>query len=114
MLFRSSAPNVDPAKLPDGVRLTSWRQLLDLGSLQEGEDHLAATARKAVARLSKATADRFAITTSIKISTPKGSITLPVEISSMEDGVVWIPENSVGSQRFTLGADSHITIGAGA
>lgn len=109
-----SAPNVDPAKLPDGVRLTSWRQLLDLGSLQEGEDHLAATSRKAVARLSKATADRFGITASIKISTSKGSIKLPVEVTSMEDDVVWIPENSVGSQRFTLGADSHITIGAGA
>lgn len=81
-----------------GVRLATWRQLLDLGTLQSDEEHLAGTARKPVARMSAATAAAHGISSSATISSAAGSITLPVLITEMPDDVVWIPENSVGSQ----------------
>jgi len=82
--------------------LATWRQLLDHGSLQVGEPHLAGTARPAVARLSATTANGYQAVT---VSTERGSITLPVEVSDLPDGVVWLPANSAGSTvRASLGA----------
>jgi NADH-quinone oxidoreductase subunit G len=82
--------------------LATWRQLLDNGSLQVDEPHLAGTARRVVARLSEATAKGYQVVT---VSTEWGSITLPVEVSDLPDGVVWLPANSGGSNvRVSLGA----------
>jgi NADH-quinone oxidoreductase subunit G len=82
--------------------LATWRQLLDNGSLQVDEPHLAGTARCVVARLSAATAKGYQAVT---VSTERGSITLPVEVSDLPDGVVWLPANSDGSNvRVSLGA----------
>ncbi|UJW33720.1 NADH-quinone oxidoreductase subunit G [Saccharothrix sp. AJ9571] len=75
--------------------LATWRQLLDKGSLQDGEPHLAGTARPVVARLSAATANGMETVT---VSTERGAITLPVEVADLPDGVVWLPGNSEGSQ----------------
>ncbi len=36
-----------------GSALSTWKQLVDNGSLQDGDDHYAATARAAVARVSQ-------------------------------------------------------------
>jgi NADH-quinone oxidoreductase subunit G len=96
------APRERPA-LGDGQAvLATWRQLIDKGSLQVDEPHLAGTARPVVARLSAATANGFGV---VKVSTDRGSITLPVEVSDLPDGVVWLPANSAGSQvRASLGA----------
>ena len=82
------------------LSLTSWRQLLDLGSLQEGEANLAGTARKAVAHISVGRAAQLGVGNAdhVKISSELGSITLPVEITEMADNKVWVPRNSVGSQ----------------
>jgi NADH-quinone oxidoreductase subunit G len=59
---RASAPEVAPASVPateyGEAVLAGWRMLLDSGRLQDGEPHLAGTARPAVARLSAATANR--------------------------------------------------------
>jgi NADH-quinone oxidoreductase subunit G len=90
-------------KVGDGqVVLATWRQLLDNGSLQVDEPHLAGTARPAVARLSAPTANGYQWVT---VSTDRGSITLPVEVSDLPDGVVWLPANSDGSNvRAALGA----------
>ena len=85
---------------PGQAILASWRHLLDLGVLQAGEKYLAATARPAVARLSGATAagigaiDGEAVT----VASDSGSITLPLLVTDMPDGVVWIPGNSPGSE----------------
>jgi NADH-quinone oxidoreductase subunit G len=83
--------------------LSSWRQLIDNGSLQDGEPHLKGTQRTPVARLSAKTAEGLG--TTVKVSTERGAITLPVEIADLPDGVVWLPGNSDGSAvAKTLGA----------
>ncbi|HET6502309.1 MAG TPA: NADH-quinone oxidoreductase subunit G, partial [Amycolatopsis sp.] len=85
------------------ARLATWRHLLDEGSLQDGEPHLAGTARAPVARLSARTAEHVGDT--VTVSTARGEITLPVEVADLPDGVVWLPANSPGSRvRRTLGA----------
>lgn len=82
--------------------LATWRELLDNGSLQADEPHLAGTARRTVARLPAATAGT--IGSEVTVSTDRGSITLPVQVADLPDGVVWLPANSNGSSvRRTLG-----------
>jgi NADH-quinone oxidoreductase subunit G len=84
------------------ARLATWRQLLDNGSLQVGEPHLAGTARRAVARVSAKAAQELGET--VTVSTDRGAVTLPVEVADVPEGVVWLPANSEGSRvRATLG-----------
>jgi NADH-quinone oxidoreductase subunit G len=82
------------------LHLTSWRLLLDLGTLQDGEANLAGTARKASARISKARANKLGVNDGelILISSDLGSLKLPVEISEMSDDAIWVPRNSIDSQ----------------
>ncbi|HJP76614.1 MAG TPA: NADH-quinone oxidoreductase subunit G [Pseudonocardiaceae bacterium] len=88
--------NPAPVPGPGQVKLATWRQLLDNGSLQINEPHLAATARMAVARLSEDTAARLGITFggTATVSTRHGSVTLPVLPGDLPPNVVWLPENS--------------------
>ncbi|HEU4347218.1 MAG TPA: NADH-quinone oxidoreductase subunit G [Actinoplanes sp.] len=91
--------------------LATWRQLLDRGSLQDGEPHLAGTAREPVAVVSAGTAAGLGLTDGAKLTvrTGQGAVTLPARLAPMPDGVVWLPANSPGSAvRRTLG------VGAGA
>ena len=92
-------PGEPPAPGPGQAILASWRMLLDAGRLQDGEPHLAGTARRPVARLSAATATEIGATHDhpVTISTEHGSITLPLQITDMPDRVVWLPMNSPGS-----------------
>ncbi|HEY2695393.1 MAG TPA: NADH-quinone oxidoreductase subunit G [Pseudonocardiaceae bacterium] len=85
-----------PVPGPGQVKLATWRQLLDNGSLQDNEPHLAATARMAVARLSEDTAAALGITfgETVTVSNRHGSITLPVLAADLPPNVVWLPENS--------------------
>jgi NADH-quinone oxidoreductase subunit G len=98
-----AAPDVAPGTPPQPGRgeavLTSWRMLLDSGRLQDGEPHLAGTARRPVLRISAATAAENEIATDdlATVSTERGAITLPVEIGVLPDRVVWVPLNSPGS-----------------
>jgi NADH-quinone oxidoreductase subunit G len=80
--------------------LASWRMLLDLGSLQDGEANLAGTARASCVRLSAQTATEIGVANGglVRVTSDAGSIALPLEISDMPDRVVWVPENSLGSQ----------------
>jgi NADH-quinone oxidoreductase subunit G len=96
---------------PGEAVLAGWRMLLDAGRLQDGEPHLAGTARPAVARLSASTAAGIGAVEGdhVRVSTDRGSITLPVEISEMADSVVWLPLNSVGS---AVHQDLGVTVGA--
>ncbi|MBC6457701.1 NADH-quinone oxidoreductase subunit G [Actinomadura sp. HBU206391] len=86
---------------PGEAVLATWRLLLDRGRLQDGEPYLAGTAKTAVARLSAATAAELAggtgVAEQVTVSTGRGEITLPVEITDMPDRVVWLPTNSTGS-----------------
>ncbi|MBU3707432.1 MAG: NADH-quinone oxidoreductase subunit G, partial [Mycobacterium sp.] len=79
--------------------LAGWRMLLDGGRLQDGEPHLAGTARPAVARVSAATAAGIGVAdgAGLTVSSGRGSVTLPCEVTEMADGVVWLPLNSPGS-----------------
>ena len=81
--------------------------LLDAGRLQDGEPHLAGTARPPVARLSAATATEIGVDGDgmVTVRTDRGAITLPLVITDMPDRVVWVPMNSPGSAVYAqLGA----------
>jgi NADH-quinone oxidoreductase subunit G len=87
--------------------LATWRQLIDDSSLAVDEPALAGTARPAHVRCNRATADRLGLTAGAPatVRTERGTITLPVVIADLPDGVVWLPANSPGSHvRATLGA----------
>lgn len=100
---RTPAPSTSAGAGAAGVRLATWRQLIDSGVMQEGEPHLAATARPTVAVLSAATAAAFG--ESVTVSGPAGSVTLPVAVGDILDDVVWLPLNSSGCHVYAdLGA----------
>jgi len=87
--------------------LATWRRLLDNGSMQDGEPHLAGTARAAVALLSEATAADLGVHLGgeVTVSTQRGSVTLPAEAADLPPGVVWVPGNSgPATVRSSLGA----------
>ena len=104
-------PRALAAAPSDEFTLVSWRFLLDLGALQQGEANLAGTAKQARAHISAATAAKLGVTKEdhLKISSDQGSIELPVSIREIADNLVWVPRNSEGSQvipslGFTRGA----------
>ncbi|WP_144205836.1 NADH-quinone oxidoreductase subunit G [Mycobacterium tilburgii] len=112
---RGTSPSVQAPQPPQPGRgeavLTGWRLMLDSGRLQDGEPHLAGTARKPVARLSAGTAAEIGATegNTVTVSTPRGSISLPLNITDMPDRVVWLPLNSPGS---AVQRDLSITVGS--
>lgn len=79
--------------------ITSWRRLLDLGTLQAGEENLAGTSRRTVAVISpKRAADMGVVDgDQLKISTQQGSVTLSALVENIHDDAVWAPRNSRGS-----------------
>lgn len=117
---RALAPtSPEPVAAGDGeVLLATWRHLLDEGRLQRGEPALAATARPALARTSAATAAAHGLADGlpVTISSAYGSITLPLAVTEMVDGVVWVPGNSAGSTVNTslrAGAGTPVSLRAG-
>jgi len=91
--------------------LAGWRMLLDAGRLQDGEPHLAGTARPSVVRLSPATAAEFGVSDDdrVTVGSAHGEVTLPLEITDMPDRVVWLPLNSHGSR---VAATLRVSVGA--
>ena len=77
-----------------GVTLATWKQMLDNGSMQDGDDHLRATARMPIVRVSATVYD--ALGPSITVTGDRGSVTLPAVIAEIADDVVWLPANSTG------------------
>ena len=78
-----------------GLVLATWKQMLDQGTMQAGDKHLAATARPAVAKVGRTVFEAMGPT--LTLSGERGSVTLPAEIAvDMVDGVVWVPTNSSG------------------
>ncbi len=85
-----------PQPANEGFALATWKQLVDLGSMQDGEEHLRATARRPVARLSPAS--YAALGETVTVTGDRGEVTLPAEaVEGMPDGVVWVPANSFGT-----------------
>ncbi|MGY1635205.1 NADH-quinone oxidoreductase subunit G [Geodermatophilus sp. SYSU D00742] len=100
------APPADPPLAEDEAVLASWRQLLDVGTLQRDEPELAGTARPPVARLGKDVARRLGLADGDRVTVcgAMGEITLPVLVTEMPDQVVWLPMRSPGSEvRTALG-----------
>jgi NADH-quinone oxidoreductase subunit G len=97
----------------DQAILTSWRRLLDSGSLQDGEANLAGTARKTVAVISPKRASALGVTDGdlVKISNSNGAVVLPVLVEEIHDDAVWAPRNSAGSELLrTLGVASNSVV----
>ena len=84
----------------DEAVLNSWRNLLDKGSMQDGEDNLAGTARKSVVVISSARAKALGVSENdlVRVSNDYGAVTLPCSINDIEDSSVWLPRNSQSSQ----------------
>ena len=88
------------------MALATWKQLVDLGSMQDGEEHLRTTARRPVARLSQASYDAvFGMLDGeagpqwrpeVTLTGDRGTVTLPVEVADLPDDVVWVPARSFG------------------
>jgi NADH-quinone oxidoreductase subunit G len=100
-----------PKPGPGEAILATWHHLLDLGSLLDGDEALAGTARASVARIGKDLAETLGVADgdAITVSTDRGGITLPAEITDLPPQVVWLPTNSPGSTvRRSLG----VTAGA--
>jgi NADH-quinone oxidoreductase subunit G len=112
--YRSARPL--PAPAAGQAVLATHHLLLDDGRLQEGEKHLAGTAREPVVRLSKATAAELGAAEGdrVAVSTDAGTIILPLAIDTLPDRVVWLPTNSPGSHvRATLHADTGSMVAIG-
>ncbi|MFD7449002.1 NADH-quinone oxidoreductase subunit G [Kitasatospora sp. NPDC059827] len=107
---RAADPAAHPGVLPRPATgqavLAGWRLLLDEGSLQDGDPHLAGTRHRAVARVSSATAKEIGAKETgaevgaeaagaLRLTGPAGSLVLPLEVTdSVPDRTVWIPLNS--------------------
>ncbi|WP_119728279.1 NADH-quinone oxidoreductase subunit G [Thermomonospora amylolytica] len=102
------AAGIRPEPGPGQALLATWRQLLDLGRLQDGEPYLAGTAKPAVARLSPATAAEIGAGEAVTVAHGGRELTLPLEITpDLPDRVVWLPTNSQGCALYRdLGADT--------
>ncbi|MFD2090134.1 NADH-quinone oxidoreductase subunit G [Blastococcus deserti] len=97
-----AAPHLGPGE----AVLASWRQLLDVGTLQRDEPELAGTARPPVVRIGPGTAASLGVVDGdrVTVSGGTGSVTLPVRLTAMPDQVVWLPMRSPGSEvRSALG-----------
>jgi NADH-quinone oxidoreductase subunit G len=87
--------------------LATSRQLVDDASLAIDEPALAGTARRPYVKVNAATAERLGLVEGddAAVRTDRGTITLPVSLTDLPDGVVWLPTCSPGSHvRPTLGA----------
>ena len=98
--FNKVNASSQPALNADQALITSWRRLLDLGTLQKGEENLAGTARQTVAVISPKRAEAIGVVDGdqLKISTTQGSVTLSALVENIHDDAVWAPRNSRGSQ----------------
>ncbi len=103
-VWRGARPATDFGQIVpvdvDGMRLSTWRVLVDDARGLDGADALLATAPLAQARLSAATAAAVGVREGeiVTVSTEAGAISLPVDIvDDMLDGAVWLPMRSTGS-----------------
>jgi NADH-quinone oxidoreductase subunit G len=78
--------------------LATWHELLDAGRGQDGDEHLAGTAKPARALLSAATAAEVGVADggTVSVTSAEGALVLPVVITDMPDRVVWVPTNARG------------------
>ena len=99
---RPAAPSVassDARALAEGeLRLATWRQMVDDGSMLDGDDYLKATGRAAVALVSPATLAGLGVAAgaTVTLTGDRGSVALQVGTADLDDDVVWLPGNTGG------------------
>jgi NADH-quinone oxidoreductase subunit G len=112
---RPVAPAVAAVALPEPGEheavLATWRQAIDQGSLLDGDDVLAGTARPPVVRIGKELARSLGVIDgdAVTVGADRGAVTLPVLVTDLTPGTVWLPTNSPGS---TVGRSLGVTAGA--
>jgi NADH-quinone oxidoreductase subunit G len=101
-----------------GLVLASWKQLIDDGRMQDGDEAMRATARKPVVLVGSATlADLGAsVGDVVTLTGPLGSVDLPIGVADLAEGTVWAPASAPGaSVRHLVGpAGCAVTITGGA
>jgi len=108
-----------PARPGEGQAvLATWHQLIDGGTLTEGNEPLLGTARPAVVRVGKELAGRLGVADGdpVTVSTSAGALTLPAAVTDLVDGVVWLPTNSPGAgvhRLLGVTAGAIVTVSAG-
>ncbi len=102
----------------EGYLLASWKQLLDDGRMQDGDDHLRATARRPVLLANPATLAEAGVVPgdTVTVTGPLGSLELLAGEADLADGTVWAPASAPGaSVRHRVGpAGCRVTIRGGA
>ena len=114
---RATFDGVDAEAAPSsGLVLASWKQLIDDGRMQDGDDHYRVTARRPVVLVDQATFDGLAVEEGdlVTLTGPLGSLNLPVGVADLAEGAVWAPASSPGaSVRHLVGpAGSPVTVSA--
>jgi NADH-quinone oxidoreductase subunit G len=113
-------PVVEPGRdlAPGTYVLSSWKQLLDDGRMQDGDDHLRATARRPVVLVNSATFETLGVEEGddVTLTGPLGAVRLPVAVGEVADGAVWAPASAPGfAVRHLVGpAGSSVTVEGGA
>jgi NADH-quinone oxidoreductase subunit G len=114
--FDSVAPAIVPTA--DSLALASWKQLLDDGRMQDGDEAMRATARKPVLLVGPATLEGLgaAVGDVVTLTGPLGSVDLPVAVADLAEGTVWAPASAPGlSVRHLVGpAGCPVTLTGGA
>ena len=79
--------------------LASWKQLIDDGRMQDGDEAMRATARKPVVLVGPATLEALGATAgeTVTLTGPLGSLDLPVGVADLADGTVWAPASAPGA-----------------
>lgn len=85
-------------KMPYDFVLASHKVMVDLGRMLNGADNLRLSARAIVATMSAASLATLDLTEDdqVMVVGTRGSVTFPVEVGNVADGVVWLPECSFG------------------
>lgn len=80
------------------MRLATWRQMIDDGSLLDGDAYLKATGRAAHALVSPGTLAGLgvAVRETVTVAGDRGSVSLAVGTADLPDDVVWLPGNTGG------------------
>ncbi|WP_205473373.1 NADH-quinone oxidoreductase subunit G [Nocardioides sp. SYSU D00038] len=84
-----------PAAASEGLLLATWKQLVDNGSMQDGDDFYRSTGRTPVVRVTRTVYD--AVGPVVTLTGDRGSVSLPAEIADLPEGVAWVPANSFGN-----------------
>jgi NADH-quinone oxidoreductase subunit G len=83
----------------EGLRLATWKLLIDDGRMLDGDDYLKATGRKPIALVSAGTLAGLGLPRGalVTLHGEHGSVTLPLAVADLPDGVVWAPTSSAWS-----------------